>query len=343
MSAPTSTTSSTATVGPGTVTAIVALTGVVDDTGDRLAVGCFARTLRARRPGFCVGQDWNRTAGITTDIRELRPGDPALPATAPDGTRWPAGAGALVATARYIDTRDGRDARALARAAGDGQSYGIGYRVPDGGARHRGGVREITDLDLYTWGPVLHGTSPFTRLTEIKSPHEGMEVKAVAGTAIRSVVDPVDMAACVLCGRPAVGTPTGDGPLPPTATAALTCAGCADRVVADLLAERGDDQTERAAGELTCAFCGERAGGRIGGRDLGRDVICPACVALMRDLADDNRRAARGDVPLTGPEEYDAARAFQRPLTMDAGANLVPDDSAAGLGWSPTTSARRRY
>jgi hypothetical protein len=152
----------------GIVTAIVAVTGVKDDVDDVIIPGAFKRTLAERRPKVCLGHDWNRPIGKTLDIKELMPGDPGLPKTTGDGRPWPAEAGAVLARSQYnMDTEDGRKAFQDAMFFGGSECYqSIGYRVPPEGKKFKGGVRYISDLDLFEYGPVLH---PANRLATIQS------------------------------------------------------------------------------------------------------------------------------------------------------------------------------
>lgn len=155
----------------GIVTAIVAVTGIKDDVDDVIVPGSAARTLAARKPKVCLGHDWNRPIGKTLDIKELLPGDPGLPKATPDGKPWPREAGAIVARALYnLATRDGQDAYEQAKFYGPEETYqSIGYRVPEGGATFKGGVRYIRDFDLLEYGPVLHPANRLAALQDVKA------------------------------------------------------------------------------------------------------------------------------------------------------------------------------
>lgn len=179
----------TASVDAGTVEAYVAVTGVRDEVGDIIVPGAFSRTLKELRPKMCLGHDWNRPVGEPEEIIELLPGDPRLPSTTADGKPWPAAAGALYTRSRYMDTQDGRDARAQAQFYGPRTSYSIGYVARD--ARH--GVDPVTseptrflhDVDLYEYGPVLHGAHRLAHQKSVKSAaDEELETK------VRVVRDP---------------------------------------------------------------------------------------------------------------------------------------------------------
>ncbi|MFF9192657.1 2'-5' RNA ligase family protein [Streptomyces rochei] len=167
----------------GTVRAIFAVTGVVDEVNDLILPGAFARTLATRRVKSVFHHEWKDPVGVVLEIEEWKPGDPRF-ATIPDGAVWPKEAGALVATVQFnMRTQRGRDVYEQVRQwheHGEAQ-FSIGYKVPPGAASKRhDGVRIIHSLDLYEVSPVLHGAHPMTRSLEVKSaPHaEGVEHKA---------------------------------------------------------------------------------------------------------------------------------------------------------------------
>lgn len=158
----------------GIVDAYVAVTGVRDDVGDIIEPGAFTESLAKISPKMCLGHDWNRPIGEPVEIVELMPGDPRLPKTAHNGAVWPAEAGALWTRSRYmLDTDDGRNAYAAALFYGPKTAYSIGY-VPDKTkvrfVKHGGQqTRMLPKLDLYEYGPVLHGANTFARQAGIKS------------------------------------------------------------------------------------------------------------------------------------------------------------------------------
>jgi hypothetical protein len=78
--------------------------------------------------------------------------------------------GALVATAQLsMGTKAGREAFEVIRFFG-----------PTGGATRRGGIRYITDLDLYEISAVLHGANRYPTLLSVKSA-PALETKAFTG------------------------------------------------------------------------------------------------------------------------------------------------------------------
>ncbi|MFG3132865.1 2'-5' RNA ligase family protein [Streptomyces tendae] len=167
----------------GTVRAIFAVTGVVDEVNDLILPGAFTRTLATRRVKSVFHHEWKDPVGVVLEVEEWKPGDPRF-ATIPDGAVWPKEAGALVATVQFnMRTQRGRDVYEQVRQwheHGEAQ-FSIGYKVPPGAASKRhDGVRIIHSLDLYEVSPVLHGAHPMTRSLEVKSAAygEGVEHKA---------------------------------------------------------------------------------------------------------------------------------------------------------------------
>lgn len=156
----------------GVVEAYVAVTGTRDEVGDVIEHRAFDRTLKALRPKMCLGHDWNRPIGEPEEIRFLAPGDPDLPEATADGAPWPAEAGALYTKNRYLlGTQDGRDAYEHAKFYKGRTAYSIGYVVKKFRiGLHKGlKTRFIEDLDLYEYGPVLHGAHNLARQRSIKT------------------------------------------------------------------------------------------------------------------------------------------------------------------------------
>ncbi|MGW0576497.1 HK97 family phage prohead protease [Streptomyces sp. NPDC002920] len=164
----------------GTVRAIFAVTGVVDEVSDLILPGAFARTLATRRVKSVFHHEWKDPVGVVLEAEEWKPGDPRF-ATIPGGAVWPKEAGALVATVQFnMRTQRGRDVYEQVRQwheHGEAQ-FSIGYKVPPGAASKRhDGVRIIHSLDLYEVSPVLHGAHSMTRSLEVKSALAGVGVE----------------------------------------------------------------------------------------------------------------------------------------------------------------------
>ena len=131
---------------------------------------------------MCSNHRWDAPIGRVLDIKELLPGDPRLPRTTGNGRAWPRAAGALVATAQLsMGTKAGRGAFEVIRFFGPAESaFSIGYKVAPFGATRRGGIRYITDLDLYEISAVLHGANRYATLLSVKSA-PALETKAFTG------------------------------------------------------------------------------------------------------------------------------------------------------------------
>lgn len=156
----------------GIVTAIVSVTGIVDNVKDNIHPGAYNKTLAQRVPKGVWSHDWNSPVSRTLQAKELMPGDPALPEKQPNGEPWPAGAGALQITTQFnLKTQMGRDAFENVKFYGPEQSWSIGYKVPTGGAvvDTKTGVREIDTLELYEYSPVLFGAMSLAGTQSVKS------------------------------------------------------------------------------------------------------------------------------------------------------------------------------
>lgn len=335
----------------GEFTAVVAVTNVVDDVSDLIEVGAFGASLARRTPKGVMAHDWTRPIARAHEVVELYPGDRRLPTRTPDGRPWPRQAGALLVRGKFLDTHDGREAATVAREFGEQQSFSIGYRVPPGGAQHRGSIRHIKALELFEFSTVLVGANSLAGLQSVKAfVPGGVEIKsatAVTGPPVHTVVDMIDMNRCAVCGGPAAGSLATR----PTATVSLTCTDCADRI-GELIGGGDDalpsfddltgDTPAPFADTLTCSLCGQPAGGRLGRAAPADELICRACVAAIRGIAADRAHSGDTDQP-TAADEYTAALADQRQLTMTSDARLVPDPTTTGATWSPRQQGRRRY
>ncbi|GAB2467692.1 hypothetical protein GCM10027187_39840 [Streptosporangium sandarakinum] len=163
----------------GTVTCLVAITGVLDNVGDIIMPGAFSRTLAQRRPKGVFAHDTTTWVSRAELVEEWMPGDPRLPARTKDGQPWPAEAGAVFVRALFnLKTKDGREAyeRVVFYSESNECEWSIGYSVPAGGARKdpKTGVRRIYDLDWYEFSPVLFGAASQTMTLAVKSGMPGV-------------------------------------------------------------------------------------------------------------------------------------------------------------------------
>ena len=183
----------------------------MDEVGDRIIPGAFARSLASRTPKVCRAHDWSTPIGRIVSIKELLPGDPRLPRTTGSGRPWPREAGALVAQARLNTAiKAGHDALEMIKFFEQEAAFSIGYRPVK--ARRRGGVRELHDVELYEVSPVLHGAHPDARLIGVKAGRpSGVEYKSTSGVvaAQRRTGGMPTAAPCSVCGRPAAAVVPG--------------------------------------------------------------------------------------------------------------------------------------
>jgi hypothetical protein len=157
----------------GLVTAIVSVTGIVDNVDDRILPGAYTKTLKTRRPKGVWSHDWKDWVSRTEAVEEYLPGDPRLPAETKDGQPWPKEAGALVVTTRFNmeSTRCVEAFKAVKFFSETGEcEWSIGYVVPPGQAtKDSKGVRNIKSLDLFEYGPVLFGAASQSMTLSVKS------------------------------------------------------------------------------------------------------------------------------------------------------------------------------
>lgn len=155
----------------GIVTAIVGVTGVVDEVEDLIVPGVFTVALKARNPKVVDDHEWRNKVGRTLHVEEWMPGDPRLPKKTKDGRPWPKEAGALVATLQY-NLRSARGAEAFEwvrfYAEVNEAEFSIGYKTTNARKR-RDGVRVILALELYEFSHVLFGAAPLSMALDVKS------------------------------------------------------------------------------------------------------------------------------------------------------------------------------
>jgi hypothetical protein len=131
----------------GIVTAVVSVTGVVDEVDDIILPGAYRETLEKRLPKVCWHHSWEQPIGRVLAIEELMPGDSRLPKLTRDGKAWPREAGALIATMQINmksdRCREAYEAIRFYSESGECE-YSIGYKVQPGkSSRDSKGIRRI--------------------------------------------------------------------------------------------------------------------------------------------------------------------------------------------------------
>lgn len=157
-------------LGNGMIEAIVSITNMEDNVKDIILPGAYEKSLKTRTPKGVWHHSWTDPIAKTHEIKELLPGDPLLPDTLPDGKPWPADAGALYVKMEFnLNTDKGRNAYEDVKFFGDSQEWSIGYKVGEGKAYKKNGIRHIEELDLYEYSPVLFGAMSSARTTTVKN------------------------------------------------------------------------------------------------------------------------------------------------------------------------------
>lgn len=141
----------------GTFEAVVSVFGNVDDGGDRMVKGAFARTLKERGlPPVVWSHDWGTPPiGVVTEAAETDEG-------------------LLVKGRLFVAAdEDHPDARKVHAAlkAGALREFSFGYRTVSSRSVEEDGkeIRELLDVDLFEVGPTLVGMNPATRLVGVKA------------------------------------------------------------------------------------------------------------------------------------------------------------------------------
>lgn len=182
----------------GVVTALVSVTGIYDEVGDRIIPGAYSWTLGQRIPKGVFSHDWDTWVSRTDEIVELMPGDSRLPKVDRKGAPWPKEAGALlVRTAFNLGTQAGRDTYSNVVFFDEGPlgpqvEWSVGYNAKQA-KRLRDGRRDIHVMDLYEYGPVLFGAAPLAG-TLLVGERKSLEAAVAEAKVAGREVTPKDVA-----------------------------------------------------------------------------------------------------------------------------------------------------
>lgn len=173
----------------GTIRAIVSVFGNVDLAGETVLFGAFAKSLKAKLPKGVWMHQWDKTIAITTDAIELEAGDARLP----DSIKQ---YGGLLIEGKFnleltpANTPANVDAyRAWSDLKfGAIDEFSIGYEVKQSDVKD--GVRQLNEVELFEWSPVLVGANRATALIGIKSLGFNEHITA-AGEAVRDAFNRV--------------------------------------------------------------------------------------------------------------------------------------------------------
>jgi hypothetical protein len=132
------------------ITALVSVFNVVDHANERVMPGAFKASLARRMPKGVWAHDWQTPVAKTLEAHETDKG--------------------LVIDAVFNpDTQRGREAYSDIKF-GIIDEFSIGYRVvKDSFDSESKNIRQLDELELYEWSPVLVGMNPATELLTIKS------------------------------------------------------------------------------------------------------------------------------------------------------------------------------
>lgn len=143
----------------GTIEAIVAVFGNVDLAGERILSGAFSKSLSVKLPKGIWMHNTELPVAKTIEARELEAGDALLPDHLKD-------LGGLYVKAQFnLNTQRGKDAYEDLKF-GTVDEFSIGYQVLNSELKE--GVRELTEIELYEWSPVLVAANRATSLLSMK-------------------------------------------------------------------------------------------------------------------------------------------------------------------------------
>lgn len=148
----------------GAVTAIVSVTGIVDEVQDVIVPHAYDETLKRRTPKIVWSHDIHTWVARVEAIEELYPGDKRLP-TMWKGRAWPKDAGALVVQCRFnLGSTAGRDAYSNVVFFDAGPiknqvEWSVGYNSIPAFTQRKGGLRYLLAIDLFEACPTLFGAA----------------------------------------------------------------------------------------------------------------------------------------------------------------------------------------
>lgn len=146
----------------GVVEAIVSVFDIIDRGGDIMRPGAFAASIARKLPNFVWSHDWDRPIGKTLVAEELEAGDPRLPESCREF------GGLYVKGQCNLKTQRGKEAYEDLKL-GAITEFSIGFRVVKESYNRDTGVRELLEVELFEWSPVLVGMNQATATISVKS------------------------------------------------------------------------------------------------------------------------------------------------------------------------------
>jgi HK97 family phage prohead protease len=144
----------------GVIEAIVSVFGNIDSYNERVMLGAFAKSIGHKFPTGVLAHDWDNPVATTITIEELAPGDNRLPDQIKSN-------GGLLIRGQFFEDIPSSWETFKKVQRGLFREFSIGYNVIKDGFVD--GVRELYELELHEWSPVLVGANPATALLGVKS------------------------------------------------------------------------------------------------------------------------------------------------------------------------------
>jgi HK97 family phage prohead protease len=144
----------------GIIEAVVSVFGNIDSYNERVMQGAFTKSLAIGLPTGVLAHDWENPVATTLHVEELHAGDIRLP----ESIR---GNGGLFIRGQFFEDIPSSWETYLKIKRGLFREFSIGYEVVTDG--YKDGVRELYEVKLHEWSPVLVGANPATSLLAVKS------------------------------------------------------------------------------------------------------------------------------------------------------------------------------
>lgn len=133
----------------GVITALVSVFNNIDRTKEVVMPGAFTKSLQQRLPKGVWAHDWQQPIAKTLEAKETDEG--------------------LVIKGQFnLDTQRGREAYSDIKF-GIIDEFSIGYHVVRESVSEKTQARNLDEVELFEWSPVLVGMNPDTQLLSIKS------------------------------------------------------------------------------------------------------------------------------------------------------------------------------
>ncbi len=142
----------------GEICALVSCFNNVDMGNEKVMPGAFKNSLARKLPKGVWAHQWDKPIAKTLEAYETDEG--------------------LVIKAKFnLDTQTGREAFSNIKFYGVGeQEFSIGYSVVRDSIEEKSGVRELHELNLHEFSPVLVGMNPSTALLSVKNNNTGLDL-----------------------------------------------------------------------------------------------------------------------------------------------------------------------